>query len=235
MEKLIVVTGGTKGIGRAVIERFAAAGVDAVTCARHAEDLDELAADFAQRFPQQQLFTQPADLSDPQQVTAFAEFVMSLNRPVDVLVNNAGFFVPGQVHNEEEGVLEATLQLNLVSVYHLTRRFVPGMKARQSGHIFNLCSTASIMAYTNGGSYCISKFALYGFSKVLREELKEEGIRVTSVLPGATLTASWAGTDLPPERFMPSEDVAEAMFSAWQLSPRSVVEEVLIRPQLGDL
>jgi short-subunit dehydrogenase len=72
-------------------------------------------------------------------------------------------------------------------------------------------------------------------TKVLREELKKDNIRVTAVLPGATLTASWNGTDLPDERFMPSEDVAEMIFSAFKVSKRTVVEEILMRPLLGDI
>jgi short-subunit dehydrogenase len=98
-----------------------------------------------------------------------------------------------------------------------------------------MCSIASIKAYPNGGSYAISKFALLGFSKVLREELKEFNIRVTAVLPGATRTASWDGVDLPEDRFMRAEDVAETVFSAYSISERSVVEEIIIRPQLGDI
>ena len=109
------------------------------------------------------------------------------------------------------------------------------MKKRKKGHIFNICSTASITAYTNGGSYCISKFAMYGMSKVLREELKADQIRVTSVMPGATFTASWEGVDLPEDRFMKPEDVAEMIFTTYQLSDRTVVEDLVIRPQLGDL
>jgi short-subunit dehydrogenase len=109
------------------------------------------------------------------------------------------------------------------------------MMRRRDGHIFNLCSIASIMAYPNGGSYSISKFALYGMTKVLRAELKDYGIRVTAVLPGATLTASWEGTDLPPDRFMRPEDVAEAIFAAHAVSKQTVIEELLLRPQLGDL
>ena len=108
------------------------------------------------------------------------------------------------------------------------------MDAR-NGHIFNMCSTASIIPYVNGGSYCISKFALYGMSKVLREEMKAYGIRVTAILPGATLTPSWEEVDLPPERFIKPDDVAQAVKSAYLLSENSVVEEILIRPQLGDI
>jgi short-subunit dehydrogenase len=112
---------------------------------------------------------------------------------------------------------------------------VPTMKTIHKGHVFNMCSIASIKAYPNGGSYAISKFALLGFSKVLREELKEYGVRVTAVLPGATRTASWDGIDLPEDRFMRAEDVAETVFSAYSISERSVVEEIIIRPQLGDI
>jgi short-subunit dehydrogenase len=109
------------------------------------------------------------------------------------------------------------------------------MVARKQGHIFNMCSVASIRAYSNGGSYAISKFALLGFSKCLREELKGKGIRVTAVMPGATRTASWDGVNLPDERFMKIEDVAESVYAAFSLSSRSVVEEIIIRPQLGDI
>jgi short-subunit dehydrogenase len=109
------------------------------------------------------------------------------------------------------------------------------MIAAKDGYIFNMCSIASIMAYPNGGSYSISKFALLGMTKVLREELKPHGIRVTAIMPGATLTASWEGVDLPAERFMKPEDVAETIYTAYALSKQSVVEEILIRPQLGDL
>ena len=85
------------------------------------------------------------------------------------------------------------------------------------------------------GSYSISKFAMYGMSKALREELKEFGIRVTAVLPGAVLTSSWSDVALPEERFIKAEDVAETIYAAHQLSDRSVIEDIVIRPQLGDV
>ena len=109
------------------------------------------------------------------------------------------------------------------------------MKRLKKGYIFNMCSIASIKAYANGGSYGISKFALYGMTKVLREELKEFNIKVTAVLPGATLTASWEGVDLPEERFIKVEDIAELIWTTYRLSDRTVVEDLVIRPQLGDI
>lgn len=235
MKKLIVVTGGTKGIGKSIIRLFAARGFEIATCSRNRGELEMLHREITGQYPGTLLHYRQADLSRREETDAFAAFVKGLETPVEVLVNNAGLYLPGQIHTEEDGVLEQMININLYSAYHLTRALVPGMKQRRSGHIFSLCSTASIIPYVNGGSYCISKFALLGMTKVLREEMKEHGIKVTSVLPGATFTASWEGTELPEERFMAPEDVADAVWTAYNMSPRSVVEEILIRPQSGDL
>jgi short-subunit dehydrogenase len=191
-------------------------------------------SEFEKTYPAR-VFIHTADVSSRSQAKGFSEFVAGLNRPVDILVNNAGHFIPGMMTEEPEGSLESMINSNVYSAYYVTRGLVQAMKERRQGHIFNMGSIASIKAYPNGGSYAISKFALLGFSKVLREELKEFGIRVTAVLPGATKTRSWEGTDLADERFMKVEDVADAVHAAYSLSGRSVVEEMIIRPQLGDI
>ena len=224
MNKTIVVTGGTKGIGRAIVDKFAHEGFTVLTCARTEED----------NFPGNVHFFK-ADMSKKAEVLAFADFVKATINQVDILVNNTGFFLPGQIHNEEEGTLEAMIETNLYSAYHLTRALVGDMINRKEGYIFNICSTASITAYTNGGSYCISKFAMLGMSKVLREELKPHHVRVTSILPGATLTNSWAGVELPAERFIAPEDIAQVVWTAFNLPDSTVLEEILMRPMLGDL
>jgi short-subunit dehydrogenase len=109
------------------------------------------------------------------------------------------------------------------------------MMEKKKGHIFNMCSIASLKAYKNGGSYSISKFALLGFTKNLREEMQLYGIKVTAVMPGAVYTDSWSGSGVSPQRIMASEDVAALINSASQLSVQAVVEEIILRPQLGDL
>ena len=224
MNKTIVVTGGTKGIGRAIVDKFASEGFTVLTCARTEGD----------SFPENIHFFK-ADMSKKVEVLAFADFVKATVNQVDILVNNTGFFLPGQIHNEEEGTIEAMIETNLYSAYHLTRALVNEMITRKEGYIFNICSTASITAYTNGGSYCISKFAMLGMSKVLREELKPHHVRVTSILPGATLTNSWAGVELPAERFIAPEDIAQVVWTAFSLPDSTVLEEILLRPMLGDL
>lgn len=234
MKQLAVITGGTKGIGKALVTKFLSAGLEVVTCSRNENDLEALKAETRKIIPGK-LRVMKADISLKEEAIAFAEMINSLPLTPDLLINNTGTYIPGQIHNEEDGVFERLLQTNLHGAYYLTRALCTKMMARKSGHIFNICSTASITPYVNGGSYCISKYALYGMTKVLREEMKPFGIRVTAVLPGATFTSSWEGTPFPPSRFIKPDDVAEAIFSAWMLSKNTVVEELLIRPQEGDI
>lgn len=230
-----LITGATKGIGKAIAEKALEFGMDIAVCARTKADLEKVEKEWAKSYPKQHIHPFSVDMSKKEAVEAFGKAINELDQAVDLLVNNAGVFMPGKISEEPEGNLETMVNTNLYSAYYLTRALLPAMKKRQSGHIFNMCSTASITAYPNGGSYSISKFALLGMSKVLREELKEEGIRVTSILPGATLTASWEGVELPPERFMRPQDVADAVFNAYQMPKQTVVEELLMRPFEGDL
>lgn len=226
---VVLVTGGSKGIGLAIARRFLAEGFRVAICARTEESL-------AQAHEQEPgLDGHVCDVSDREAVALLAQSLSSIYGPLDALVNNAGLYEPGQLLSESEGALERMLNANLKGAYHMARSFAPAMALRKRGSIFNICSTASIMAYENGGSYCIAKHALLGFSKVLREEMKPSGVRVTSVIPGATLTASWDGVDLPAERFMRPEDVADAVWAAFALSDLAVMEEIVLRPQLGDL
>ena len=234
MSKSILVTGGTKGIGKAILHRFMAEGYDAFTCSRNQSELEEMKEEVESTYSGRKLFIKQADFSVKEEVLAFADFVKEKDVP-DVLVNNTGIFLPGAIHSEPEGNFEQMMEVNLYSAYHLTRAFTDEFIRRKSGHIFTLGSIAGMTAYPNGGSYAISKWALRGFTQCLRQELKEYGIKVTSILAGATFTASWEGVNLPEDRFMKAADVAASVWAASQLSPNSVVEEIVVRPQLGDL
>ena len=231
----IVVSGATKGIGRAIADTFAAKGFHVAACARREEDLQKMQETYAEQFPDCRLLTFRADLRNKEEAKAFALAVLEQWDTVDILVNNAGAFQPGAIHAEPDGLLEEMIRVNLYSAYHLTRALLPVMLKKGRGHIFNICSIASLHAYPNGGSYSIAKFALHGFSKNLREELKDKGIRVSSIHPGATWSASWEGAPYPEERLMQASDIALALWSAWSMSPSAVVEDIVIRPQLGDL
>ncbi len=231
----VVVTGATKGIGRAICELMGSNDHNLAICSRNREELAAFSDELMHRFNRIKVIDQVCDVSRKDDISKFSSFVLSKFKTVDVLVNNAGIFIPGATHQEEDGVLEQMIETNLYSAYYMTRSFVPGMIQRKKGHIINMCSIASIMAYPNGGSYSISKYALLGFSKVLRSELKEEGIKVTAVLPGATWSESWKGADFPEERLMQASDIAQAVWDAIRMGPSAVVEEIIVRPQLGDL
>lgn len=230
-----VITGASRGIGKATARIFAMHGYNLYLCSRNEERLLTTMEELKTDFPAVSVDGKAFDLRSRQASELFGEWVRTGAGTVDVLVNNAGHFIQGNISDEAEGVLEEMMEVNLYSAYYLTRSLLPKMKAAGSGHIFTLCSIASLGAYPNGGSYSISKFALLGFTKNLRRELQPHGIKVTAVIPGAAYTDSWKGSGIPEQRFMAAEDVAKIIHQATLLSPQAVVEEIIIRPQLGDL
>ena len=230
----VVITGASKGIGKALVEQFARHGADLFLCSRHMDQTIHWQQDLMEKY-NTSIMTYNADLGIEEEVKSFGKKVLEAFDKVDILINNAGLFEPGSVYLEPEGQLERMMRVNMYSAYHLTRTLVPNMIAQKSGHIFNICSVAALQAYHNGGSYSISKWAMLGFSRNLREELKKHGIKVTAVHPGATLTGSWEGFDIDPSRIMEADDIASMVLAASSLSPQACVEEILIRPQLGDL
>lgn len=230
-----VITGASRGIGKAIAEIFAMHGYDLYLTSRDQDKLFQTVEELKTRFPEISIDGKPFNLAIKQQAILFAQWVVQAEGDIDVLVNNAGSFIPGNISDEPDGALETMMEVNLYSAYHTTRTLLPKMKAAGSGHIFNICSIASMAAYPNGGAYSISKFALLGFSKNLRHELMEQGIKVTAVLPGAVYTDSWKGSGVEEQRIMKPEDIASMIYAASQLSSQAVMEEIILRPQLGDL
>src|SRR5258705_12196449 len=230
----VLITGASGGIGKAIAEIFAANGHDLFLSSRNEVALYKAMEDLQTRYASVSIKAKAFDLTDKEQTKELGNWCLKYTVP-DIIVNNAGLFEPGSVHNEPEGLLENQLAINVSSAYHLTRALLPKMMTRKSGHIFNLCSIASLHAYKNGGAYSISKFAMYGFSKNLREEMKPYNIKVTSVHPGAVLTDSWGDYDNSSKRIMEAADVAKMIYACTQLSPAACVEEIVMRPQLGDL
>ncbi len=230
----VVITGASKGIGKAIAEIFAANGHNLYLCSRGEVALYKTVEELMTRYPDVTVKAKPFDLSKKGDAIAFGNWCLSFVTP-DILINNAGLFEPGSVNNEPDGLIESQIATNVYSAYHVTRTVLPKMIERKAGHIFNMCSIASLHAYANGGAYSISKFAMYGFSKNLREEMKPHGIKVTSIHPGAVMSDSWGNYDNSTRRIMEAEDIAKLVYAASQLSPQACVEDIIIRPQLGDL
>lgn len=230
----IIITGGSRGMGKAMAIEFAATSSHIILCARNAEQLQKTKAEIVDKFPSCTIDVFSADLSVKTEVEGFADFCLSKFTP-DILINNAGIYTPGNTMDASEEDFNKMMNLNFFSAYYLTKKLLPSMIVQKRGHIFNVCSIASLRAYDGGGIYSISKFALNGFSQNLRHEMKPHGIKVTAVFPGAVLTDSWGDFDNTNKRIMEATDISKMVFVASTLSSQAVVEEITIRPQLGDL
>lgn len=231
-----VVTGATKGIGKAIAVAFAREGYNLFLCARTQKDLKDLQSELSADYPSIEIHIKTVDMSLKQEVITFADSIKATWNQVHILVNNAGVWLPDTLLKEkEEGILEKLIETNLYSAYYLTQNLLPSILAHKTGRIFNICSVASLQFYPDSASYSISKFALLGYTKALREELKPHNVKVTAVLPGATRTNAWKGVEVADNRLMEAKDVAKTIVAIVGLGDSAVVEEILMRPQLGDL
>jgi len=224
-----IVTGATKGIGRAIALKLAENGYNLSICARNQKELNEFAVTLENLGVK--VVYMATDCSDQRAVEGFCAFTSKELGAIDVLINNAGIFLPGLLLDEAEENFHQQLSLNLNAPYILSRFFGKVMRERQSGHIFNICSIASKEIVKNAGSYSVTKAALLSLNNVLRQELAPYNVKVTAILPGSTYTASWDGTTLPKEQFVQPEDIANTIDAILKLSVGVNVDEVILKPQ----
>lgn len=231
---VFLITGASQGIGQAIAEAFASEPEAKLVLVARNEAKLKAVADRCEAKGADTLVV-PCDVTNEEAIAHMADTVRAQWGTPDVLVNNAGVFQPG-------GLLETTLasfrhqvDVNLTSAFMVTQQFLGAMMERGDGAIFYMASVASIKAYAGGAAYCTAKHGLLGLARSVREETRGSGLRVTTIMPGATLTPSWDGVDLPEERFMPATDIANAVRDIYHLSDRTVVEEIVLRPQEGDI
>lgn len=217
-------------MGKAIAEKFLAEGFSVAVCARGREALYKLQAEWATAYPAATIFTYAADLSNGSEADAFADAVLATFPSVDVLVNNAGMFIPGTLTGSPSGNLELMMGLNLYAAYHLARKIAPVMISAGKGHIFNICSVAGIEAHPHAGSYSVSKYALAGLTENLRAELRPHNVKVTAFYPGSTNTSSWDNEDADTSGHMLPSDIATMLWAAYALSPQAIVDHIVMRP-----
>ena len=232
---VVVITGASQGIGAAIARAFAAEvpGVRLALLARSAANLASVARSCERLGATAAAF--PCDVTDEPAVAAAADAVRDRFGAVDVLVNNAGKYTAAPLLSTTAADFDRTIAANLRSLFLVTRAFAPAMVRRGRGDIFNMGSIAGITAYAGSPAYTAAKFGVAGLSQSMRAEFKDKGVRVCCVHPGATVSPSWKGSGVPPLRLMPAEDIAQAFLAAYRMSRRTVVEEMVLRPQLGDL
>ena len=232
---VVLVTGASQGIGAAIAKVFATEirGMRLALVARNTRNLAVVARACAELGATAETFA--CDVADEASVAAMAKAVTKRFGAVDVLINNAGAFMQATFAKTSVAEFDWMIAVNLRSAFLVTRAFLPAMLKRKRGDVFFMSSIAGLGAYPNATAYCAAKFGVTGLAKVLRAETKSAGIRVCCVHPGATWSPSWSGSGVKPERIMPAEDVARAFLDIYRLTRRTVVEEIVLRPQLGDL
>ncbi len=232
---VVLITGASQGIGAAIALAFAreVAGVRLALVARSRGNLAKVAKACASFGAEAAIF--PCDVAREAAVAKTTRAVAKRFGPVDVLINNAGAFEAAPFAKTTPAMFDRMVAVNLRSAFLVTQAFLPAMLHRRQGDVFFMSSIAGLGAYPNSAAYCAAKFGVTGLAKVLRAETKGTGIRVCCVFPGATWSPSWSGSGVQPERIMPAEDIAHAFLDIWRLGRRTVVEEIVLRPEAGDL
>ena len=229
-----VITGASQGMGRSIAEAFAGEPEARIALvSRNESRLQDVAAVCAERGAETLVL--PCDVTDEDAVANMAASIQEPWGTPDVVVNNAGVFQPGPLTETTLEAFKYQLDVNLTSAFMVTMAFLPAMIEQSAGTLFYMGSVASLKAYPGGAAYCTAKHGVLGLARSVREETRAHGIRVTVLLPGATLTPSWDGVDIPASRFMPASDIGKTVRDIYHMSDRTVVEEMILRPQEGDI
>jgi 3-oxoacyl-[acyl-carrier protein] reductase len=223
-----LVTGGNRGIGRAIAFRLASLGASVGICGRDATALADSAAALAKSG--RRVFSQVADVTRSKDVLDLVANTEAALGPVSILVNNAGIGLFGPVHEKTEAEWDCVLDTNLKSVFLVSREVAPSMIRRGAGDIINISSLAGRNAFAGGGIYCASKWGLQGLTTCMAEDLRDHGIRVSVICPGSVGTEFSNRGTKDSSKVLTSDDVAHAVETIVTQSPGSFLSEIHLRP-----
>jgi len=223
-----LVTGGTRGIGRAITEALLAEGCRVVICGRTLESTEAAVGEVSLQYPSK-VFGIPADVSDIQAVSALFEFVDRTLGGLEILVNNAGIGIYRKVEELAVEEWQRTIEVNLNGAFYCSKMAVPRMKTAGWGFIVNISSLAGKNPFAGGGAYNASKFGMNGFTEAMMLDHRYDGIRVTQIMPGSVDTDFGARSERVAWKIAP-EDVAEMVVAVLRIPDRTMVSRVEIRP-----
>jgi short-subunit dehydrogenase len=225
----VFISGGTKGIGRALLTLFLHNGFKVSTCARNDIELKELML-ATERANQANLAVYPFDLSGTEKLEELVQNVMDGFGQPSILINNAGTYQTCSFLEEDTAFFNRVFSVNFMAPYRLCQLFGTHMVNNRDGLIVNICSTASSCGIPEANAYVVSKHALLGMTRTLREEWKQYGVRVSAILPGSTFTSSWEGSGVNPDQLIQAEDIAKMVLCLASLSLSANVDEMYIKP-----
>ena len=230
-----MITGASKGIGKATAFAFAAAGAKVVLAARTPETLEQVAVKLKEGGAE--ALPVPTDVTNVDAVQQLIQRTLDVYQHVDILINNAGIGHFGPIVDFEPDDWDAVLNSNLKAVYLCAKYAIPSMLERGSGQIINVLSVAAKVAFQASSAYCAAKAGALALTKVLASEVRQQNIRVTAVLPGSVHTPFWDDVPEHPdfEQMLTPEHVADTIVSICQQPPGMVTEEIAVMPPLGIL
>ena len=233
--KVVVVTGASKGIGKAIAFAFAAVGAKVVLAARTRQTLEQVAVELRENGAE--ALAVPTDVTNVDAVKRLIQRTLDAYQHVDILINNAGIGHFGPVVDFDPDDWDAVLNSNLKAVYLCAKYALPSMLEQGSGQIINVLSIAAKVAFQASSAYCAAKAGALALTKVLASEVRQHNIRVTAVLPGSVHTPFWDDVPEHPdfEQMLTPEHVAHTIVSVCQQPPGMVTEEIVVMPPLGIL
>jgi len=226
--KKVVVTGGTRGIGRSIADYLLRAGASVAICGRTRESVDRAVAELKQSTGGD-VFGEPADVSKWDQAERFFASVKSRFGGLDVLVNNAGTAVFRSVKELTQNDWDKTIGLNLTGVFYCCHHALPMLQASGSAYIIQIISLAGVNPFPGGAAYNASKFGLNGFSEAIMQDLRYDNVRVSYIMPGSVDT-DFVGPTARADWKIAPEDIAEVVLSLLRMPSRTLVSRVEIRP-----
>lgn len=234
IDQTALITGATKGMGLAIAEKLAECGCNLLLTARNSEALETLKIRLEESYPGISVQHVACDFGEREQLTKLIHWVEEQIPNLNILVNNVGIFRPVSLLNESDEDFDLQMRINYHTPHRLSRSIARIMCKNSRGHIFNISSIASREPVSSAATYTVTKYAVRGLTQVLRDEVRPHGVKVTEIIPGATLTASWEGTAIPADQFILPTDIATAIVMCLQLSAGAHVDEIMIKPQYGN-
>ncbi|HUC39078.1 MAG TPA: SDR family oxidoreductase [Candidatus Acidoferrum sp.] len=235
--KTAIITGGSRGIGRAIAEELADMGYNLVLVAKDKKRLEKTSEEIRKKYKKNmEIF--PCDLSDTKDIDSFIKFCATLEIVPDVLVNNAGTFIGGSTESATLESYDKLQALNMRGIFYLTQKLLPLIRKGKEKRIVIISTVRALDHYPGGDSgaiYAISKWGLRGWARSLREEVRKYKIGVTVIYPGAVFTDIWEGTQTPKEQFITPSDIAKGIRASLSVGSQTVIEEMTIMPLVGNI
>ncbi len=228
----VLITGGSRGIGKAIAKNLSDQGHNLMLVSRNGSNLEKTKTELTENNKNVDSFV--CQVGNEEEIDKLFSYCNEKDFQPNVLILSAGVFIEGTLTNSQSKDFYETMNVDLYHIYHTVKKFIPILKKQENSKIIIIGSTASLEAYPVGALYGVAKWGLKGYSINLRKELMNDNIGVTLINPGGTLTDLWEGEELPPNRLLEPSDIGKLVSVILTLSPQAVVEELTVRPMLGD-